>query len=209
MAQPEIHPPHRRRSHKRRREEGLPRWLEMAVAVTALVTSISSIAIAVEDGKTMNKLVKANSIPYLVGGFSDVTPEENRVLSLDFVNAGVGPAHEESLRVKVHGRYVRSSAELIATVLGSATAKQFVGQVTKNGVRTRFVPGGASQMVFKIPRTAAIGSAWDQLRKDDGNWDIEYCYCSVFNECWAVPNVRTEPQAVKQCTRDEPHEFLP
>jgi hypothetical protein len=60
---PEVHTPHARHG-------GLPRWLELTIAVTALITSISSIAIAVHHGQIMEKLVQANSVPYMQGGFS-------------------------------------------------------------------------------------------------------------------------------------------
>src|SRR3982751_6580681 len=147
METPEVHVPH---PHRRKRgREGLPQWLELAVAVTALITSISSIVLAIGNGKSMDKLVRANSSPYLAGGFSDVAPDGANVLSLDLLNAGVGPAHEKSLRVKVDGRYVRSSSELIAASVGSSDARQFADHVIKNGVRTRFIPGGRSQMVFR------------------------------------------------------------
>jgi hypothetical protein len=209
MDTPEVPELNHRGRPRRRRQDGLPRWLEMAVAVTALITSISSIVLAIGNGNAMDKLVKANSIPYLLGGFSDVTPEGTRVLSLDLVNNGVGPAHEKSLRVKVHGRYVLSTAAFLNAVLGSGEAQQFAGLVTKNGVRTRFIRGGATQMVFRAPRTPSNASAWERLRNDENNWDIDYCYCSVFDECWRVSSVWNEPQPVKQCTRDPAHEFMP
>jgi len=209
MDTPEVPESNRRRRNRKRRQEGIPRWLEMAVAVTALITSISSIVLAIGNGNAMDKLVKANSVPYLLGGFSDVTPEGSRILSLDLVNNGVGPAHEKSLRVKVHGRYVLSSAEFLKAVLGSTDAQQFEGTVTKNGVRTRFIRGVATQMVFRIPRTPSNASAWERLKDDESKWDIDYCYCSVFDECWRVSSVWNEPQSVKQCTRDPSHEFMP
>jgi hypothetical protein len=55
---PEVHTVHT--SHGR-----LPRWLELTIAVTALITSISSIAIAIHHGQIMEKLVQANSVPYM------------------------------------------------------------------------------------------------------------------------------------------------
>ncbi len=75
MEGPEVHQPHAR--HK----GGLPQWLELTIAGTALVTSISSIAIAVHHGQIMEKLVEANSIPFVIGGFSGITTEGERVLS--------------------------------------------------------------------------------------------------------------------------------
>jgi hypothetical protein len=41
------------------------------------------------------------------------------------------------------------------------------------------------------------------------NWNIEYCYCSVFDECWQVQGIWGEPEPLKQCARDEPREFTP
>src|SRR3954447_21854142 len=118
MATPEVHAPHPHKPRPRRDREGLPRWLELSIAVTALITSVSSIAIAVQHGRIMEKLVEANSIPYLESGISTATPEGAQVLSLDFLNRGVGPAHEESLRVTVDHRPVKSFSDMAVALLG-------------------------------------------------------------------------------------------
>lgn len=181
------------------------------IAVTALVTSISSIALALYHGHVMKMLVEANSIPYMQGGFSDVTPEGKDVLSLDLLNRGVGPAHEESLHVRVGGRYVRSLRDLISASLGpeQAVKAQGVLQLMWNRIPTRFIPGGQQQFVFRIPKTAENSEFWEQLAKDSARWDIEFCYCSVFQDCWQVPGVWQEPRHVKACRRYEAHEFVP
>jgi len=183
----------------------------MTLAITALITSVSSIAIALHHGHVMEMLVQANSFPYLQGGFSDVTLEGSQVLSLDLVNRGVGPAHEESLRVKVGDGYVKSVKELFAASLGpeqSLKAPEILHPIW-NRVRTRFIPGGQSQFVFRMARTAESAQLWDVLAKDQARWDVEYCYCSVFQECWQVLSKWQEPERVKQCHRDEAREFLP
>lgn len=209
MEGPEVHHPHARHA-------GLPQWLELTIAGTALVTSICSIVIAIHHGHTMEKLVQANSIPYLIGGFSTATPEGVEVLSLDFLNRGVGPAHEQSLRVKVGDQYVTSIKELIDKSLDPAQAAEVQKaqtdrtlRVLKNNVKTRFVPGGEQQLVFRIAKTPENERYWDMLDKAQENWNIEYCYCSVFEDCWEVRGVFSEPQPVDACSRDEPHEFTP
>jgi hypothetical protein len=202
---PEIQEPHRRH------HIGLPRWLELVIALTALITSISSIAIAVHHGHIMEKLVQANSIPYLQGGFSDATLAGEAVLSLDLLNRGVGPAHEESLRVKVADRYVKSVNDLISAALGSEQASKAQPVLHKlwNRVPTRFVPAGQSQLVFRIARTPENAQFWDALAKDEARWDVEFCFCSVFQECWQVRSKWHEPEHVKACHRDESREFIP
>jgi hypothetical protein len=183
----------------------------LIISITALVTSISSIAIALHHGHIMERLVQANSLPYMQGGFSDATPEGKEVLSLDVLNRGVGPAHEQSLRVKVGQGYVKSVKELFAASLGpeqSVKAQEVLHPIW-NRVRTRFIPGGQSQFVFRLARTAENAQLWDLLEKDQERWDVEFCYCSVFQECWEVRSKWQEPERISQCRRDESREFLP
>ena len=210
MENPEVHTPHARHG-------GLPRWLELTIAVTALITSISSIAIAVHHGQIMEKLVQANSVPYMQGGFSDVTLEGADVLPLTLLNRGVGPADQQSLRVKVDGRYVRSLSELIDASLGPDQANEVKSafdeivkkKIMKNRLPSRFIPGGQDELVFRWAKTPENAQYWDLLTASQGKWDIEYCYCSVFHECWQVLKKRTNPVPVKECVRDEAREFLP
>jgi hypothetical protein len=191
---------------------GLPQWLELTIAGTALVTSICSIAIAVHHGQIMGKLVQANSIPFVIGGFSDITPTGERVLSMDLLNRGVGPAKQRSLRVKVDDRYVRSVEELLSASLGpeqAQAARQPLG-IARNRVKMRFLaPGGELQAVFRSVKTPENAQYWEALEAAQPRFSIDYCYCSVFEECWYVPSKWAEPEPVDECVRDEPNEFMP
>jgi len=205
MEAPEVHKPHAEH------HGALPRWLELVIAITALVTSISSIAIAVHHSHIMEKLVQANSIPYLQGTFTDVTPEGQQVLSLALINRGVGPAHEQSLRVKVGDQYVRSVSDFVSASLGreQALKAEEVLHPIHNRVRTRFISAGQTQIVFRMAKTAENSQFWDMLDEDSKRWDIEFCYCSIFKECWWVRGKWSEPEPVRQCQRDESREFMP
>jgi hypothetical protein len=146
-----------------------------------------------------------------LGGPSPVSPCGQEVLSLDLLNRGVGPAHEQRLRVKVGEGYVRSVKELFAASLGpeqSGKAQEVLHPMW-NRVRTRFIPGGQSQFVFRVAKTEENAHLWDLLAKDQGRWNLESCYCSVFQECWEVHGKWQEPEHVKQCRQDESREFLP
>ena len=211
METPEVHAPHVPHSQPEHRG-GLPPWLELVVALTALITSISSIVIAIQHGHTMEKLVEANSIPYLEGGFSDITPEGDRVLSLDILNRGVGPAHEESMRVTVDGRYVKSLRDLMIASLGPVNGAKadaaLEPSLVANRVTKRFVAAGQSQPVFRIKRTIDP-AMWDLLKAQESRWNVSFCYCSVFDECWAVHGRWGDDKPIKECTRDEAIEFMP
>jgi len=203
LESPEVHHPHPGHGG------GLPRWLELLIAVTALITSVTSIFLAMHHGQVMEKLVAANSMPYVLAGASNADEDGARRLSVDVHNQGVGPAQEKSLKIKFDGRYVRSVDDLIAAALGpqDAPAAQAALRRYRNSTQERFVPANSSQLVFRIPRTEANAAHWDRLDATLETWEFEYCYCSVFKDCWQVIKERRTP--VKGCIRDEAHEFTP
>jgi len=201
---PEVHGAHGRP------RGGPPPWLEWTTSIAALVVSVSSIVIAVHHGDTMDKLVKANSFPYLIGSTSDADLEGRDRLSIDLINNGVGPADERSLTIKVGDRYVTSVKDLIRTIVGPGEGEQAATAVKalKNSTPTRFIAPKDRGLVFRIDKTPENARYWDMVdRSMTQGWTVEYCYCSVFEECWAVRNEAHRP--VKQCQRDEPHEFIP
>lgn len=206
MEGPEVHQPH---VHKR---HGLPQWLELSIAAAALVTSISSIAIAVHHGQIMERLVQANSVPFVIGGFSDITPTGERVLSLDLLNRGVGPAKQRSLRVKVDDRYVTSLPALLEATLGPEQARAAAKplNIAANRVKMRFLaPDGELVQVFRSVKTPENAQYWELLEAAQPRWGLEFCYCSVFEECWYVRSKWEEPEPIDECVRDEPNEFTP
>jgi hypothetical protein len=79
----------------------------------------------------------------------------------------------------------------------------------QNKVRTRFIPGGQQQLVFRIAKTPENANYWELLEASQRKWDVEFCYCSVFEECWEVLGKWEEPEPVQACMRNEVREFLP
>jgi hypothetical protein len=197
--------------HLPHRGSSLPRWLEWMTAISALVISICSIGIAVYNASIESRLLKANSYPHLFGGVSDVNPEGQDRISLDLVNNGVGPASERSLKIRIGERYVTNVKDLVRAIVGPAEGDK-AAELLKdyhNGVRTRFIAAKDAQFVFRIDKTPENARYWDMLAasQDRNEWSVEYCYCSVFEECWAAKGEDYTP--VKACHRDEPHEFKP
>ena len=44
---------------------------------------------------------------------------------------------------------------------------------------------------------------WDLMVKQQSRWNVGFCYCSVFDECWGESSETADSRPVKQCTRDE------
>jgi len=199
-------PPHR--PHGR---SGLPQWLEWVTALSALVISVCSIGIAVYNARIESRLLKANSYPYLMQGVSDGTLEGAERLTIELLNNGVGPADERSLRIKVGDRYVTDVDSFIRTAMGPAATPEAMALLRNvhDNEPTRFVAARDRVTIFRIDETPQNARYWKQL--DDGmnakHISVEFCYCSVFEECWAVEKFARHP--VKACVRDPAHEFMP
>ncbi|HEY3947864.1 hypothetical protein [Phenylobacterium sp.] len=193
----------------RSRRGVIPSWLEWVTSLSALVVSISSIFIAVHNSHDADKALAAQTYPYIEVSRDDVAPDGvTRRLQLNLANQGVGPAHEESLTVRVGGHYATSLRDLIATAVGPAATPgpSETLDAVRNVQPTRFIPADKTQFLFSIPRTSENARWWDPFQESMSRWHITVCYCSVFNECW-VRHDEDAPQPVKACHRDEPHEY--
>jgi hypothetical protein len=201
---PDIAPPEPRRGG------GLPAWLEWVTSISALVVSVSSIFIAVHNGHNADKALQAQTYPYIDQDRSDAAPTGEKRLSIGFVNNGVGPAHEESYRIRMgDGRYAKSLDDLIADAVGRSADIKAIRKTLyplTNTMPTRFIPANSSQFVFQMTRTDANAGWWDPMDAASKTWRMEVCYCSVFHDCWTRLDM-APPTPVKACKRDEATEY--
>ena len=84
--------------------------LELAVALAALVTSVTSIWLSLSQGDDMARLVQAQSWPYLEYESSNTGNNGTPEIDIMVRNAGVGPAKVESFSISYDGKPVRGWA---------------------------------------------------------------------------------------------------
>jgi hypothetical protein len=197
--------------HLPHRGSSLPRWLEWTTALSALVISVCSIAVALYNANIESKLLKANSYPYLVSAFDDAVLSGPERLSVELINRGMGPADERSLKIKLGDRYVTNVKDLVRIAVGPAEADAVSQRIVEihDNEPTRFIAAKDDVTVFQFTKTPENAREWDLLDKGitSHGIEIEYCYCSVFEECWAVTGFVHKP--VKACVRDPKLEFRP
>jgi hypothetical protein len=198
--------------HTPHRGSSLPRWLEWTTAISALVISICSIGIAIYNANIESRLLKANSYPYLIAGVSDSTPDRVDRFIVEFLNNGVGPADERSLKIRLGGQYVTSVEGFIRAAIGPGHEDKVAALMLSHlhdNQSNRFIAAKDHALVFRVDKTPENAADWDLFDHavSAKGLNVEFCYCSVFEECWTVHNtVRTRAKA---CVRDEPHEFTP
>jgi len=183
--------------------------LDLIIALSAIFISAVSLAVAVHHGKTMEKLVAANSIPHVTVESGNILPELGTapVSHASLRNVGVGPAQIKSLTLRYKGKPVRSLQELAKTC---CNLDLDAAEMVVNQERDRFIPAGERSLIYRFPKTARNAEIWDKMEQARRDVDLDICYCSVFDECYRYVTGPTRSRSrVKQCEPQGDREFIP
>jgi hypothetical protein len=188
----------------------LSRVLELAVALAALVTSVTSIWLSLSQGDDMARLVQAQSWPHLEYESSNTGNNGAPEIDIMVRNAGVGPAKVESFSISYDGKPVNGWAALIAACcvppdtprnelnLPALTDNRMISSKLIN----RVLRASDSVTLLHLPKTEPNAALWNRLDEARFKLALSVCYCSVFDECWASDLRSTQQQRVKTCPVD-------
>jgi hypothetical protein len=179
------------------------RMADLAVAFSALFVSLCSLGIALHHGRTMQRLVEANSRPFIQFIFSngEHSPGEadHQVMTLLVSNPGAGAARIEKFSVLLDGKVVDNMSEALLRLSGAANAAS-LGSMTVADFAPAYIKAGSDQVALRWPRTESNAGAWDKaLAASREHVSFEACYCSIFDECWDEKSGTFRPAPVKRC----------
>ncbi len=182
------------------------KWVDMAVAFSALFISLISLGVAILHGRTMEnmaeanaRLVSANSWPFLSYGAGTHTVDGVAAIHMQVFNSGVGPAKIESAELLWKGVAYRSDQDFLKACcdLDPASAK-FDSDLLPNEVLRAGV-----NIVFLGLTQSANPEAFARLQRVMISRDLQLrvCYCSIFDECWQsdLTTLSLEPTPVQAC----------
>lgn len=181
------------------------RWIDLSIALSAIGLSLISLAVAIGNARTQEKMVAAATWPLLQFGTTNVSGDE-RIIRLTFSNTGVGPALLKTVDVSYAGAEVSDAARLLVQCCGwsrevNAAVKAEGGRgsiVTSRPARVIIAPG-ESVDILELRRTEANATVWDRLDQERFELAFDACYCSVFDECWRSDLKSLEPRPVRAC----------
>jgi hypothetical protein len=181
------------------------RWLDLTLALSAMFVSIVSLAVAVQHGKAMDRLVAANSWPFLMYATDNMDPQGNRRISLKVENDGVGPARIQTFEVWWQGQPVSTAPELLGRCcmtdsqmpIDSSTGRSLhlvIGQVA-----SRVIRAGDAEAFLSLELKDGNADIWQRLDIARLQLKMRACYCSVFDECWQTDLEQTSAKRVASC----------
>ena len=181
-------------------------WIDLTIAVAAIVLSLISLAVAIGNARTQEKMVAATSWPLLQYSTSNISDDGAPIIVMEVVNEGSGPALLKHVSVTHRGKAVENSRVLLQRCCGMTMEKwqearrvdPSIALVTSS-VRDRVIRPGERIRFLRMDRRDAIERTWTGLELARRELTFEACYCSLFEECWLSDLETLTPRRVRSC----------
>ena len=177
--------------------------VDLMLALSALVLSMVSMAIAIQNHHAMKDLVMANSWPYLQHDSSNVGKNGEAVVLLGLANAGVGPALIEKFTVSYRRTPIKNTADLLrrccAKDAGDLQALQ--AHLITGGMNGRAVAARDSAYFLQMqkPDQGHLLDLWSALNSTRQHVSTGVCYRSVLGDRWITTSDDFRPRQVDSC----------
>jgi len=178
-------------------------WLDLAIALSALIISMTSLIVTIVHSRTLERmadanaqLVQANSWPFV--SYATGLLEDSGMVYVGLVNKGVGPAKIETVELKWKGVAYRDATGFLKACCGYKPDPEHLAtgavQVLRAGDQITLFG------IVKGPDNQDVRDRFNRARLS-ANMNLNVCYCSVFDECWKADLVRytMKRERVAQC----------
>jgi hypothetical protein len=178
------------------------RVVDFSIAVSAIVVSVISLTVAIHHGRVQERLVAANSWPFLFWNPSVDQDDRGQRFSIYIANSGVGPALLKGLVVRYGGKPVRGWVELLQECCGVERGAELdppaLGFFTGGHPKGVIAPG-ETRTLLSLTRLPQNPQLWERLMAARLKLEFEACYCSIIDECWKSDLRGLEPTPVDEC----------
>lgn len=190
------------------------RWLDLFVALVALLISSASIFVAYQSNQSMERLARASSWPFIQIGSGNASDEGAAQLAFSVSNVGTGPARVYAFEMRVDGEHLPRGQHLLTRLLSACCAAEFAAATERAGtqvgamgremsspVSNRFLAPNGEVYAMLWPRTEQNQELWTALdtARQSGRITTSVCYCSVFDDCWVARSNSFPPEEVNSC----------
>jgi hypothetical protein len=202
---------HESHHHHHPRKTGV-RWLDLGLGLSAGIVSLVSLWLGLHSAHSMEKLVAANSYPYVELMRSTSMEKQardadgfNRRVKYMMENNGVGPARIEWVEFRFKGDPVHNLMELVQKCCTAGALPgpgQLAGIDVRGGIAGALIRPGKEVHMFTWEEPKARNPIFDALHKQMKDISYSACYCSVFDECYVTGSNgdKKKPVSVEQCT---------
>jgi len=175
------------------------RWFksnhQALTAIGAMVVGLAALFIAWDQARVMRAQQHGAVVPALQIDAFTRTELQRLSIGLRVANNGVGPAMIRNVRVLRDGETASDVAAMFAALPTDQLDRSWVtltGRV--------IAPGELVTPISVDWRAENVGTdAIRDLFVEWERWDIEICYCSVFDRCWIATVQESDRRPVNTC----------
>jgi hypothetical protein len=181
------------------------RRLDLTLALSAMFVSLVSLAIAIHHGHAMDRLVEANSWPFLSANTGNLDDQGRRRIWLSIGNAGIGPARLETFELWWRDQPIPTAVDLLQRCCIRDSGIRLdppalhAMHMTISTVAPAVLRAGDDLTFLSLERTDDNAHVWDRLDMERLQITMRACYCSVFDECWQADLRHTTAKDVRRC----------
>jgi hypothetical protein len=183
---------------KARRRRATGRFgLDVALGVSAVLISVISLFVAIHQSQVMDKMMQADTWPYL-DFVADGTLDEagRQKVSLTVLNSGVGPAKIESIEVTYDGAPLRDGGDLLRRC---CVPKGVPVQYRAPTIYDPVLPSKESLVLFGSRPETLQPEALAKLNAARAKIQARICYCSALDRCWLRDTTRRRAEEIRSC----------
>ena len=176
---------------------------EMLVAFSAIIISLSALAVSLYETSLIRQQQHASVWPHVMVGPSIQSERFMFLVS----NTGIGPARIKDVEVTVDDEPVRNWVSMLEVITDDSGPFNF----SMSMINGRVLSAGESYEIFWMV-DGSEGDDENFVRQLSDDWeriDITVCYCSVYDDCWTVQMSENNPQAteIDECVHEEGRSF--
>lgn len=157
---------------------------EMIVAISALITSLVAVIVAMYSAYIDRAYAKASVWPSVVIARSWQSNRYEYIV----LNQGNGPAIVNYVTMNVNGQPATSWEDVLQIVAPEKKVSYQQSHISNGVIR----PGQKIQ-AFKTGDSAMVPLLLD------ATFEVTMCYCSIYEDCWITSGVEA-PKPVSACT---------
>jgi hypothetical protein len=168
----------------------------------ALAISAFALALGAYQTRLMQSQARAGVWPYLSIGYSYTSNVDKDAFVWTVNNNGVGPARVESVTLKLDDKPMKRWDDVLA-VFG-VTNSPSMGFSSING---EVIPPNTNRETTVQPIRVNVRDVATLFKAAEHRFQMDICYCSVYDECWIAHWQRSKVDPVARCeATDAPFE---
>jgi hypothetical protein len=167
------------------------RWLDIGLALSAMFVSVVTLAVAIEHGRTMERMadanmrmVEANSWPFVDFSTHNLGDKGTPEVRLVLTNEGIGPARIETFELWWRDKPIASPSQLLSNCCSPGDGRKGDSVFGIGLASLRILRAGEHVDILSIGYSDKGHELFNKLDTERDHIRTRVCYCSVFDECW-------------------------